>query len=280
MGEKAAGKKRITRLRPRKLERRVGLPSSSSSSKSGATSPTWSMRPPYGRCFSSFGPDRKWVSRSRRALAAFPVSVRRLTRGFRNRWPSRNLVAGGYEHAFGCESAVAGRVRRGADRGRGGQVHESSGRLGQVPEPGGRAPAARRRADVHEARRAGRDRRGADGAPAPAIGWRSHVGLAGADHRKPDLDGQRPGHRGARCAAGHGRGGAGDDAGPSEDEGTRTDAGPADADGPDRDDPPLRTLAPARYTLEATPELLTPPAAAGGSGPLHLNACLARSIGS
>jgi len=34
-----------------------------------------------------------------------------------------------------------------------------------------------------------------------------------------------------------GRGGAGDDAGPSEDEGTRTDAGPADADGPDRDDP-------------------------------------------
>src|SRR5882672_4938387 len=278
MGENAAGKKRITTLRPRKLERRVGLPSSSSSSKSGATSPTWSMRPPMGAASQALDPTARGSRVAGGRLLHFPFPSAVLRGASATGGPVATLSPGGYEHAFGCENAVAGRVRRGADRGRGGQVHESSGRLGQVPEPGGRAPAARRRADVHEARRAGRDRRGADGAPAPAIGWRSHVGLAGADHRKPDLDAQVPGHRGARCAAGHGRGGAGDDAGPSEDEGTRADAGPADADGPDRDDPPLRTLAPARYTLGATPELLTPPAAAGGSGPLHLNACLARSI--
>src|SRR5438132_4732400 len=46
MGEKAAGKKTSRTFLPRKLERRVGLPFSSSSSKSGARSPTCNILPP------------------------------------------------------------------------------------------------------------------------------------------------------------------------------------------------------------------------------------------
>src|SRR5207248_10100819 len=103
MGENAAGKKTITTLRPRKLERRVGLPSSSSSSKSGATSPTWSMRPPMGALLLKLW-TRPQVGLGEQAGAccifrfrpqSYAVANRRRAAGLPHLPESRNLVAVG-----------------------------------------------------------------------------------------------------------------------------------------------------------------------------------------
>src|SRR5438105_7871009 len=215
--------------------------------------------------FAGFGRARKCAAVGRAALLQFttPSAVlvawagrrifaceaveRLLASGLPQRPRSRNFPVGGYEHAVGCKDAVADWIRAGADRRRGGQVHQPARGLGSVPEPQSGAAAPRRRAHVHAAGGRSRDRGGAARPPAPARRGRGGIGLARGDRRQSSLDGQVPGHRGARRAAGSRGGSVGDDAGVFPGDAKAAHPRAPDADGPGRDDPAIGPLRP-RFT--------------------------------
>src|SRR5262249_48771320 len=143
IGENAAGKKTSTTLRPRKLESRVGFPFSSSSSKSGATSPTCNMGwPPRGKPFAGFSRGRKPLGRGdvRQVQSGPSVPSLRTSQEACNEDDLAGCGGGGagVRHGGGEPTDGSGRRgRRGHRRGGGRRARRGQGRGGRRRDRGG-----------------------------------------------------------------------------------------------------------------------------------------------